>query len=173
MCSERRRFSGTEPTPPMVAQPLRTTPAEVSSGWTLIWRTNFLHVCLLSNGDELHDDGQRKLHDVAEWKCWGRHRWNNLYSRCQRDWGNRVRSKIFVFLLIESSCFQLHQPWRSPDPSKPLKRRESQWTSAGRGRWRAAPERQEQSHVWDGRGEWRGGNVFKNKKSASSLSVLS
>ena len=65
-------------------------------------------VFLLSNGDELHDDGQRKLHDGAERKRGGGHRWNNLHSRCQRDRGNRVRFKIFVFLLIESSFFLLY-----------------------------------------------------------------
>ena len=62
-------------------------------------------VFLLSNGDELHNDGQRKLHDGAEWKRGGRHRWNNLHSRCQRDRGNRVCFKIFLFLLNESSFF--------------------------------------------------------------------
>ena len=60
---------------------------------------------LLSDGDELHDDGQRKLHNGAEWKRGGGHRWNNLHSRCQRDRGNRVCFKIFLFLLNESSFF--------------------------------------------------------------------
>ena len=60
---------------------------------------------LLSNGDELHDDGQRELHDGAEWERGGCHRWNNLHSRCQRDRGNRVCFKIFLFLLNESSFF--------------------------------------------------------------------
>ena len=157
----------------MVGQPLRTTREEVSFRWTFFEELIF-YMCL----------------SPQRWR-WTTRRWaTETTQRCRTEVrglssmeqltltlptgsGQQGLFQDFCFFaIIESSCFQLHQPWRSSDPSKPLKRRESQWTS-GRGRWRVDHERQEQSHVWDGWREWRGKNVFENKKSASSLSVLS